>query len=203
MTKRLITEWSEISEDEEGVPAEKLTGWRFSTVLTSGLISPFADRAGIAIAECGIPYLTSNVGVIHDGIKVHPGCTCGIHFCRSLSLCLEILHAYKETSDPTGDPDAAARMYGPALYGGQVLLRVATTNNSHIIGPATRTLGSVPKDPPGVARTNELQILDIYAPSNLAKKVRNKMLLKYRNVRAWELPGNLESAIHYISDTSE
>ena len=89
------------------------------------------------------------------------------------------------------------------IYGGQVLLRVATTVNSHIIGPATRILGSAPKDAPGVARSNELQILDIYAPSNLAKEVRNKMLLKYRDVPAWELPGDLDSAIHCISDTSE
>lgn len=203
MSGRLITGWSEISEDEESVPEEKLTGWRFSTVLASGLISPFDNRAGIGIAECGIPYMAPNADVAHDGIRVHPGCTCGIHFCRTLSLCLEILDAYKETSDPAGDPDAASRVYGPMIYGGQVLLRVATTVNSHIIGPATRILGSAPKDPPGVARSNELQILDIYAPSNLAKEVRNKMLLKYRDVPAWELPGDLDSAIHCISDTSE
>lgn len=203
MSGRLITGWPEISEDEEGMPVQKLIGWRFSTVLTSGLISPFDDRTGLAIAECGIPYMAPNADVAHDGTRVHPGCTCGIHFCRTLQLCLEILNSYKRTSDPAGDPDAAERVYGPTIYGGQVLLKVATTVNSHVLGPATRIFGTAPKDPPGVARTNELQILDIYAPHNLKKDARDKMLLKYRGIPAWELPGDLDNAIDWISDTTE
>ena len=174
-TLPIAQSWDDVKPGVESVAGKKLIGWRTGPIVDAGFVTPFV-LSDVIGTECSLPIWGRGEDQLHDGQRVHPGCTCGTNCTRTREQAIQYLRHAQDNGSAVAQGNGYVAL--GVEFHGYALCKVSVREGWHVTGPAQRPEVH-PVDPEWCARSERLALEEIQVPANVPARVVNKIQRRF------------------------